>query len=72
MFKEFFSFLIYIYKINISDADKQQHVSINDGNVKIVYIIINKHYSEAQKRASLKYYLANKEKIVKRQVERAK
>ena len=35
-----------------------------------MYII--KSYTEAQKRAILKYYHANKEKIVKKQMERAK
>ena len=37
---------------------------------KIVYVV--KSYTESQKRAIQKYYQANKEKIVKKQMERAK
>ena len=40
--------------MNIPNADKPQPISINGEpeNVKVVYIIINKTYSETQKRAS--------------------
>lgn len=47
--------------MNIPDTETQ---------TQIVYIV--KSYTEAQKRAILKYYHANKEKIVKKQMERAK
>lgn len=47
--------------MNETDTDQQP---------KVVYIV--KSYTEAQKRAIMKYYQANREKIVKKQVERAK
>jgi len=47
--------------MNETDTDQQP---------KVIYIV--KSYTEAQKRAIMKYYQANREKIVKKQVERAK
>ena len=56
--------------MNIPISNDLNELSINSPPIQVLYIIV-KPNAESQKRANAKYYIKNKDKIMKRQVARA-